>query len=105
MSEGKYSETQLNKLFRREAGIWAFKVLELVPEGIVIQLPKAFGENKTAEIPLSPKTKTLYKVGDYADLTLFYTVTDGAASSFRAKYWGQTPPQFFPANWEKISKV
>lgn len=79
MSEGKYSETQLNKLFRREAGIRAFKVLELVPEGIVIQLPKAFGENKTAKIPLSPKTK--------------------------ARYIGQTPPQFFPANWEKISKV
>lgn len=75
MSEIRYDETQLNKLFRREAGICAFEVLELVTEGIVIQLPKAFGENKTTEIPLSPKTKALYKVGDHVDLTLSYTVS------------------------------
>ena len=49
MSEGKYSETQLNKLFRREAGIRAFKVLELVPEGIVIQLPKEIGRASCRE--------------------------------------------------------
>ena len=105
MSETKYNETQLNKLYRREAGICAFKVLELVPEGIVIQLSKALGEDKTTEIPLSPKTKALYKVGDYADLTLSYTVTDGTASSFQAKYWGPTPAQFVPASGEKISKA
>lgn len=105
MSEGKYSETQLNKLFRREAGIWAFKVLGLVPEGIVIQLPKAFGENKTTEFPLSPKTKTLYKVGDYADLTLSFTASGGLSHSFRAQYWGPTPPQFVPTNGEKISRA
>lgn len=104
MSEIRYDETQLNKLYRREAGIWAFKVLELVPEGIVIQLPKAFGENKKTEIPLSPKTRALYKVGDYTDLTLFFTVSGGTASSFRTKYWGPTPPQFVPKNRENISK-
>ncbi len=105
MSETKYNEIQLNKLYRKEAGIWAFKVLELVTEGIVIQLPKAFGENKTTEIPLAPKTKALYKVGDYTDLTLSYTVSGGTSSSFRAKYWGPTPPQFVPANKENISKI
>ncbi len=43
MSETKYNETQLNKLYRRETQIWAFKVLDVIQEGIVIQLPKAFG--------------------------------------------------------------
>lgn len=105
MSEIKYTETQLNKLYRREAGIWAFRVLRITEGGIIISLPKAFGENKTTEIPLSPKTKALYKVGDYADITLYYTVTDGTASSFRAKYWGPTPPQFIPTNGENISRV
>lgn len=76
MSEIRYDETQLNKLYRREA-----------------------------EIPLSPKTRVLYKVGDYADLTLSYAVTGGTANSFRAKYWGPTPPQFVPKNEENISKL
>ncbi len=105
MSETKYNETQLNKLYRRETQIWAFKVLDVIQEGIVIQLPKAFGENKTTEIPLAPKTKALYKVGDHVDLTLSYTVSGGTASSFRAKYWGPTPPQFIPTNGENISEI
>ncbi|MFG6330521.1 MAG: hypothetical protein K1W28_01625 [Lachnospiraceae bacterium] len=105
MSEIRYDETQLNKLYRREAGIWAFRVLELVPEGIVVQLPKAFGENKTTEIPLSPKTKAFYKVGDYADIALKYTVSGGVSHSFQARYIGPTPPQFIPINGENISKI
>ena len=105
MSETKYNEIQLNKLYRRQSDICAFQVLSVTQEGIVIQLPKVFGENKTTEIPLSSKTKALYKVGDYADLTLSYTVTDGTASSFQAKYWGPTPAQFVPASGEKISKA
>ncbi len=104
MSETKYNEIQLNKLYRRQSDICAFQVLSVTQEGIVIQLPKVFGENKTTEIPLSPKTKTLYKVGDYADITLSYTVSGGTSSSFRAKYWGPTPPQFVPKNRENISK-
>ena len=99
-----YNEIQLNKSYRREAGIWAFKALDLTPEGIMIQLPRPFGEDATTEIPLTPKTKALYKVGDYIDITLTYTVTDGIARSFQAKYWGKTPPQFIPTNGENISK-
>lgn len=104
MSETKYNETQLNKLYRREAGICAFKVLELVPGGIVIQLPKAFGENKTTELPLSPKTKAIYKAGSYVDIVLSYTVSGGISRSFQARYIGPTPLQFVPANGENISK-
>lgn len=96
MSETKYNEIQLNKLYRRQSDICAFQVLSVTQEGIVIQLPKVFGENKTTDIPLSSKTKALYKVGDYAD---------GTASSFQAKYWGPTPAQFVPASGDKISKA
>ena len=96
MSETKYNEIQLNKLYRRQSDICAFQVLSVTQEGIVIQLPKVFGENKTTDIPLSSKTKALYKVGDYAD---------GTASSCQAKYWGPTPAQFVPASGDKISKA
>ena len=104
MNEIRYNETQLNKLYRREAGIWAFRVLGITPGGIVIQLPKPFGENKTTEIPLSPKTQALYKIGDYADISLSYTVSDGVSNSFQARYYGKTPPKFIPENGENISK-
>lgn len=104
MNEIKYNETQLNKLYRREAGIRAFKVLNVTQEGIVIPLPEVFGKMKTTEMPLSVETKTLYKVGDYADISLSYTVSDGVSNSFQARYYGKTPPKFIPENEENISK-
>ena len=100
-----YNEIQLNKSYRREAGIWAFRVLALTPEGITIQLPRPFGEDAVTEIPLTPKTKALFRIGDYVDISLSYTVTDGTANSFQAKYWGKTPLQFIPTNGENISKL
>ena len=45
MSETKYNEIQLNKLYRRQFDICAFQVLSVTQEGIVIQLPKVFGQN------------------------------------------------------------
>ncbi len=105
MSEIKYNEIQLNKLNRRDAGIWAFRVLNVTQEGIIIQLPKAFGEEATAEIPLSDKVKALYTVDSYADITLSYTVSEGKSSSYQARYWGKTPPKFIPTNGEKISRA
>lgn len=103
--EIKYTETQTNKIYRREAGICAFKVLCVTEEGIIIPLPCVFGEEAKTELPLSDAEKSHYIEGSsHADVTLYYTVSGGRASSFQAKYWGPTPPQFFPTNGEKISR-
>ena len=105
MNEIKYNEMQLNKSNRQDAGIWAFRVLDVTQEGIIIQLPKAFGEDATEEIPLSDKMKALCTVGSYVDITLSYTVSEGESSSYQAWYWGKTPPKFIPTNGEKISRA
>lgn len=74
------------KLNRRDAGIWAFRVLDVTQEGIIIQLPKAFGEDATAEIPLSDKMKALYTVGSYTDITLIPQLAQGGV--LKKGQWG-----------------
>ena len=95
---------QLNRYQRKMNGIQAFKILGVTDEGIVIPLPKAFGENRTTGFPLSDTALSACEVGKYADFTLSYTTYDGKAHSYMVKFWGITPPEFIPTNGEDIGR-
>lgn len=98
----KHNENQLNKFQRKNNGIKAFKILAVTDTGIIIRLPHAFGENKTAELSLTDKTRDDCQVGRYVDFIISYTSFNGKANSFSAKFWGFTPPEFVPQNGAEI---
>lgn len=96
---------QLNRYQRKMNGIQSFKVLDITDMEILIQLPREFGENRTTKIPLSSEALSACEIGMYVDVTLSYTVYNGQApSSYMAKFWGVTPPEFIPTNGEDIGR-
>ena len=97
-----YKEFQTNKQGRKAYGIKAFRVLEITEKALKVRLPKVFGENRTADIPVTKPND--YSIDESIDLILHYTVCNGSASSYQVQFVGRTPDKFALKDGEEIGR-
>lgn len=93
---------RFTRVDRQRSGVTAHKVIEVKGNNIIIGVPPVL--SKDGKISLVMSDTSDIKPGIFLDFQFAYTISNGQATSYRAKFLGATPPEFSPQNGETYTK-
>ena len=83
---------------REMRGITSHKVLEVNGNNVIIGVPPVLSKDGKVSVVMSETSNI--EPGICLDFQFTYTVRNGTANSYQAKFLGITPPEFSPKNGE-----
>lgn len=89
---------RFTKIDRQRGGITAHKVLEVKGDNVIIGVPHVLSKDGSISVAMADTSDI--KPGIYLDFQFAYTVRNGRANSYQARFLGETPPQFIPKEGE-----
>lgn len=87
---------------RRMSNITAHRVFEIKGNNLIIGVPLVLSKNGKISVAMSDTSDI--KPGSYLDFQFSYTISNGKANSYQARYLGETPPEFSPKNGETYTE-
>ncbi len=85
---------RFTKIDRQRGGITAHKVLEVKGDNVIIGVPHVLSKDGSISVAMSDTSGI--KPGTYLDFQFAYTISDGKANSYQARFLGETPLRFIP---------
>lgn len=89
---------RFTKVDRQRGGITVHKVLEVKGDNVIIGVPHVLSKDGSISVAMADTSDI--KPGIYLDFQFAYTVRNGRANSYQARFLGETPPQFIPKEGE-----
>lgn len=89
---------RFTKVDRCRGGITVHKVLEVKGDNVIIGVPHVLSKDGSISVAMADTSDI--KPGIYLDFQFAYTVRNGRANSYQARFLGETPPQFIPKEGE-----
>lgn len=83
---------RFTKIDRQRGGITTHKVIEVKGNNLIISVPPVLSKDRRISICMADTSDI--KPGTYLDFQFAYTVRNGRANSYQARFLGKTPSQF-----------